>query len=198
MQSYSSSGKQQRPAMAIRGNRSHPLDNDPLVSNSCQVKLDGQAGPVQHAKKDVIRKDFDSDGEEYGNEEGDMFLEYGDEEDQLRKEEEERQNLMLAIRKKHQQVDASDSVRNPVDTTPPVNSEEKVTSKDQHAQTHSPPNEIQAETNGVAEVEECKDTVDDNNASENNLKLDKKHSVQKDILERERENYYSRLAENEI
>ena len=71
-----------------------------------------------------------------------MYLEYGDEEDQLRKEEEERQNLMLAIRKKHQQVDASDSVRNPVDTTPPVNSEEKVTSKDQHAQTHSPPNEI--------------------------------------------------------
>ena len=54
------------------------------------MKLDGQAGPVQHTKRDVIKEDVDEDGEEYGNEEGDMLLEYGDEEDQLRKEEEER------------------------------------------------------------------------------------------------------------
>lgn len=127
-----------------------------------------------------------------------MFLEYGDEEDQLRKEEEERQNLMLAIRKKHQEAGATDSVRNPVDITPPENLDEDITSKDKHDKTCSPPNKIQAETNDVANVEECKGTVDDNNDSEKNLKLDKKHSVQKDILERERETYYSRLAENEI
>ena len=61
-----------------------------------------------------------------------MLLEYGDEEDQLRKEEEERQNLMLAIRKKHQEAGVADSVRNPV-TPPPENTEKQATPKVEHA-----------------------------------------------------------------
>ena len=61
-----------------------------------------------------------------------MLLEYGDEEDQLRKEEEERQNLMLAIRKKHQEAGASDSVRNP-ETSPPENADKQATPKVEYA-----------------------------------------------------------------
>ena len=94
---------------------------------------------------------------------------------------------MLAIRKKHQEAGACDSVRNS-ETPPQENGEQpqvSVKPEVEHAKTNPPP-----------EVEESKGT--DDIAQENNLKLGKKHSVQKDILERERENYYSRLAENEI
>ena len=61
-----------------------------------------------------------------------MLLEYGDEEDQLRKEEEERQNLMLAIRKKHQEAGVADFVRDP-ETPPPENTDKQATPKIEHA-----------------------------------------------------------------